>query len=467
MSGPIMPPNFEAWGATKDTHAQPVVASSTPVLAASKHDEKHAEHRGRRAAVESLPSPPAFPRHMARREHSAVSEDSASEVVSGEVKKLLSSAAMLRKQADKMKAEARRRTTEAAEAEAVDRYLSHAQEELSAYGATIKKLIDTSSSRASLHEQLKTFPKEAAELHALVDHSMSEADAAAVRITRAASQPQDARVQARGAAPKRAIAKHEQHRSFMSEGGQVLHSAPPASKDAKQQAQVAKVMKKLKAVKAFEHAHAAMKQARLQELVQPSPLVGAVNVENGELIEGAPFLKYNTSLNGLEHESAEEIEKENEEDTEKEDSHAYLCNATCKDAIVDSVVGLSVKVATKCIPECAKSDYIMRTKGEPLPAWTTIDELKEQDDVCTGDDEYQTCKLEALRPACNKIGDFVPQYCLINSKEGICNQCRMLQAFAEEKGLEFDLEEDEGSECEEGDEDCDEAEEGAEATEAK
>lgn len=112
-----MPPNFEAWGATKDTHAQPVVASSTPVLAASKHDEKHAEHRGRRAAVESLPSPPAFPRHMARREHSAVSEDSASEVVSGEVKKLLSSAAMLRKQADKMKAEARRRTTEAAEAE--------------------------------------------------------------------------------------------------------------------------------------------------------------------------------------------------------------------------------------------------------------------------------------------------------------------------------------------------------------
>eukprot|EP00961_Rhodomonas_salina_P171022 2305852-Rhodomonas_salina.1 len=52
-----------------------------------------------------------------------------------------------------------------------------------------------------------------------------------------------------------------------------------------------------------------MKQARLQELVQPSPLVGAVNVENGELIEGAPFLKYNTSLNGLEHESAEEIEK--------------------------------------------------------------------------------------------------------------------------------------------------------------
>lgn len=67
--------------------------------------------------------------------------------------------------------------------------------------------------------------------------------------------------------------------------------------------------------------------------------------------------------------------QENEEDTEKEDSHAYLCNATCKDAIVDSVVGLSVKVATKCIPECAKSDYIMRTKGEPLPAWTTIDEV--------------------------------------------------------------------------------------------
>lgn len=76
---------------------------------------------------------------------------------------------------------------------------------------------------------------------------------------------------------------------------------------------------------------------------------------------------------------------------------------------------------------------------------------------CADGGGVQTCKLEALRPACNKIGDFVPQYCLINSKEvselrtaarrdsrmdadvrvrgcqGICNQCRMLQAFAEEK----------------------------------
>jgi len=480
LSGPVMPPNFESWAATKDDAAQPVLAATdSPAHPAVQPERNPVRERKETAIVPDVvhsiapeavhpPERLALPQHMARK-HQQV-RSTATKVVSGEVNKLLSSATVLRQQAAQMQAEARRRTTEAAEAEAVDRYLAHAQEELSAYGSNIKKLIDTSSTPARLHEQLKSFPKEAAELHALVDHSMSEADAAAVRITRAAAQPQAAHAMAAHAprmaanplpvpSMKAARGKHAQHRNFMSEGGQVLHAAAAKGVQPAESRHVAAVMKKLRAVKAFERAHLgghAERKSRTQELVQPSPLIGAVNVANGEVKDGEPFLKYNASELGLEDEGVEAIE-EHAATKDTPDTHAYLCNATCKDAIVGSVVGLTVKVASKCIPECAHGDYIMRTNGHPLPAWTTIDELKEQDETCTPDEEYQKCKLEALRPACNKVGDYVPEYCLINSHEGICNECRMLEEFAESKGLEFDLkeegeEEEEEQECEEGEE---------------
>ena len=65
----------------------------------------------------------------------------------------------------------------------LDREASAAQSELQAYSENVEGLVSATQDR-KLRPDLTQFPKEAAELHALLDHSLGEADGAAVKIAK-------------------------------------------------------------------------------------------------------------------------------------------------------------------------------------------------------------------------------------------------------------------------------------------
>ena len=100
-------------------------------------------------------------------------------------------------------------------------------------------------------------------------------------------------------------------------------------------------------------------------------------------------------------------------------------------------VGLTFKVATKCVPGCAKGDYTLNTKGAPLPEWENAAQLAEQDEFCDADPVYMKCKWESLDALCDKMTEFMPQYCLGHPNEGICKQCVKVEVYEEQVKADF------------------------------
>uniref|UniRef100_A0A7S0I3C9 Uncharacterized protein n=1 Tax=Hanusia phi TaxID=3032 RepID=A0A7S0I3C9_9CRYP len=338
------------------------------------------------------------------------------------------SAQMLQKMADEKISETKR-------IEAMQSFLKQARSELKAYSANIDGLVEARDSDVS-PRVLDQFPREAAELHALVDHTLGEADALSLTLAHAPRMP--ARV-SRDTAVRRHV-KRAVH-------SQQLHKSAPVS--AREQ-KVKAVLNKLKQVKEFERkmknpvlrkeetrkllgqVTAAAKHGQTHMLVQPGPLLGAMHVRDGALVESDP--KYRPADIDQGDEDPQLINNQTVPEYSVDEDKVLACNTTCQRAIIDSTFGLTFKVASKCVPECAHGNYIMKLRGEPLPTWTNVDQLIEQDSICREDPEYKKCKLDALEPACDKISEFMPQYCLIHTEEGICKQCKQAQLFEEELG---------------------------------
>jgi len=379
-----------------------------------------------------------------------------------EAQALESSAAQYRKSAAEMLKAAHQRKTEAANVQAMEMYLHAAQSELKAYSANVEGLV-TATDHTKLRADLSQFPKEAAELHALLDHSLGEADGAAVKIAQVGSSAVPLPRRAAAAAAKRAAAKQAAltgaKKQVATTHQQVLRATMPSplQKMGKQHTKVKPqtnldkveaTLKQLGAVKAFarEAAHGKARRIAASALLdnvkhaaahgythvlqqQPAPLLGAMNVRDGELIDGDP--KYKPSDVGLTKEDPEFVQKQNtlmpvyDPDNDK----LLACDKKCQKEILHSALGITFKVATKCVPGCAKGDYTLHTQGKPLPEWQTAEELQEQDKFCDNDLVYMKCKWESLDPLCDKMTDFMPQYCLGHPNEGICQQCVKVEMY--------------------------------------
>ena len=101
--------------------------------------------------------------------------------IDGITDRLQARASSLKKSAQSMETVAMKRETEAAEEVAALKYMRQAQEELNAYAANFEALTTVESGR-NLNQVVEQFPREAAELHALIDHSLSRSDAISVRL---------------------------------------------------------------------------------------------------------------------------------------------------------------------------------------------------------------------------------------------------------------------------------------------
>jgi hypothetical protein len=103
--------------------------------------------------------------------------------VEGITNRLQARASALHNAAQSMESAAMQQETEAAEDVSALKYMRQAQEELNAYAANFEGLT-TVAGRHGLTNIAEQFPREAAELHALIDHSLSRDDAIAVRLAR-------------------------------------------------------------------------------------------------------------------------------------------------------------------------------------------------------------------------------------------------------------------------------------------
>mmetsp|Transcript_41936 Transcript_41936/g.82009 ORF Transcript_41936/g.82009 Transcript_41936/m.82009 type:complete len:438 (-) Transcript_41936:58-1371(-) len=335
---------------------------------------------------------------------------------------------------------------QAKEERAVMADLKASQSELNAYAVNLEGMMEAGGD-ASMRGKLAQFPKEAANLHALLDETLGKADAVAVQMS-----------EGNDALP---VASSRPLQHAFPPKGWTPESDPAAMKDIEQ------TMQKLRRVKSFGHSRAAAreggaavagkasaKKGTTQMLVQPSPLLGSLPVRHGELYR-----------DGVKWQSTEVVPEESENDREldlvlQQDFNATnegeipegmnatmaameheltpqelirACNSTCQHLILHSTIGLAFKVAAKCVPECATSKFILDKKGAALPAWETVEQLKEQDHECSESHVYLTCKQEAIEPACDKIATVMPSYCPSHPKESICVECAQIEAFEEEQ----------------------------------
>ena len=190
----------------------------------------------------------------------------------------------LQQSAHSLASAAVRKETEAAQDTAALKYLRQAQKELDAYAANYEGLI-TVAGNSHLRRLSPEFPAEAAELHALIDRSLSHMDRIAVDVARDASTPAARLVAARHHHAAHATAhvlrsrsshslsaaaivhqqrrfdaqraKHSVHRALMTRPGagsltQSLRNLSPEG--LRQQS----VLAKLRRVKAFGHHDAAL-----------------------------------------------------------------------------------------------------------------------------------------------------------------------------------------------------------------
>ena len=394
-------------------------------------------------------------------------------MLSRQASQLEASAAQYRESAADLIRRAHESKAEAANVQAMETYLHTAQSELDAYAANVEGLVDATNS-AKLRADMSQFPKEAAELHALLDHSLGKADGAAVKIAKVGSDT----ASTRPVLPRRARAASKRNRGAAAQGAlsggikkpkthqQVLRAtgASPLHKLARQEKakplsnldKVKATLKQLGAVKSFarEAAHGEARRVAASALLdsvksaaahgkthvlqqQPAPLLGAMNVRDGELIDGDP--KYKPSDVGLTKEAPEFIhmqEKLMPEENPDEDK-LLACDRKCRHDIIHSTIGLTFKVATKCVPGCAKGDYTLNVKGAPLPEWENAAQLAEQDAFCDNDQVYMKCKWESLDAVCDKMTDFMPQYCLGHPNEGICKQCVKVETYEAQVKADF------------------------------
>ena len=342
---------------------------------------------------------------------------------------------------------------EAANVQAIEMYLHTAQSELNAYGANIEGLVAASKEHRR-REAMAQFPKEAAELHALLDHSLGEADGAAVKIARLGG------VSGVAVAAPGGLAKAKTHQQALraTVAKRVLHSRARTHGE-KPQTNLDKVestLKRLGAVKKFarEAAHGKARSLAAAALLgsvqsaaahgvthalqqQPSPLLGAMNVHDGELTQDDPKYEANTVDLTKESPAFKEAEDRVTPVFDPNDDKLLACDEVCQREIVHSTLGVTFKTATKCVPGCAQGDYTMRTHGAPLPEWSNEEQLKEQDAFCDNDPVYMKCKSESLGPLCDKLVEFMPQYCLEYSNEGICQQCSKVQLYEEREKARF------------------------------
>lgn len=335
--------------------------------------------------------------------------------------------------------------------------LTQAQSELNAYALNLEGMMDAKGGI-----KLSQFPKEAANLHALIDESLGSADAVAVQM-------------AQRTVPR--VLPSSAHQQRLAAASQIPLTARPAfppkgwtpgSQAGDSEADVKKVMEKLRRVKSFAHnakalhsvhptSKGAVESKGVEEmLVQPPALVGALPVRDGELYrDGLLYDKGDVTEGESEADKEEDLvlsQNFNVSSTEWEDGGDMLngtnatehhglspaqiiraCNSTCQEMIIHSTIGLAFKVAAKCVPECASSKFILDKNGKPLPAWKTANELKEQDQECEEYDGYLQCKLDVLDPVCDKIVETMPQYCPMHKHESICQQCVKMEMFETKK----------------------------------
>jgi hypothetical protein len=336
---------------------------------------------------------------------------------------LEASAAKYTHTASQMMRAANKRKAEAENVQAIEMYLNSAQKELNAYATNVEGLVKASN-KAKLPGDLARFPQESAELHALLDHSLGEADAVAVKI-------------AQNSATSPSVPVLPQRRAFMQQ--QVLHATndSPLQRVAKQlQAKTAKplsnlqkveaTLKQLGAVKAFarqaDHgdAHRVAAAALLDNVqsaaahgtthmlqVQPAPLLGAMRVKDGELVDPNRPMKYKPADVGLikEDPEFEKMQTSLVPHYDPANDKLLACDTKCQKAILHSTIGVTYKVATKCVPGCEKGRYALLKLGKPLPAWQDQDELEKQDAFCNDDPVYAMCKWESLEPMCDKMSE--------------------------------------------------------------
>ena len=417
----------------------------------------------------------------------ALAQDGSESGLEKQAKVLEYSARQYTTHAKSLMRKAQQRKAEAAHVQAIEMYLHAAQSELEAYSENVEGLVSATQDR-KLRPDLTQFPKEAAELHALLDHSLGEADGAAVKIAKIGNgigdavrvgtvptlPPRAARAKARGGAAKQAALAEPRTRADGEDVAadtadaadaadaagtkkaashqQVLRATSPSplqtmgkrakAAPATNLQKVQATLKQLGAVKAFarEAAHGKARAVAASALLssvkkaaargvthqlqqQPAPLLGAMNVRDGELIDGDP--KYKPDSVGLMKEDPKFIEQQNSlmPEYNPDEDKLLACDDKCQKEIVHSTIGVTFKVATKCVPGCAKGDYTLNVKGRALPEWKTAQELQEQDAFCDNDPVYMKCKWESLDALCDKMTDFMPQYCLGHPNEGICKQC--------------------------------------------
>jgi len=388
---------------------------------------------------------------------------------------LEASAAKYQESAASMIRRAHERKAEAADVQAMETYLHTAQSELDAYAANVEGLVDATNS-AKLQGDMSQFPREAAELHALLDHSLGKADGAAVKIARigrdsAGSPPvlprrariarQQDRVRgstkqaATGGGRKKSLA-HPHRQVLRATATSPLHNLSGKTAPLSNLDKVKATLKQLGAVKSFarEAAHGEARRLAASALLdsvqsaaahgkthvlqqQPAPLLGAMNVRDGELIDGDP--KYKPSDVGLTKEAPEFVKMQNSlmPEYNPDEDKLLACNEKCQHDIIHSTIGLTFKVATKCVPGCAKGDYTLHTKGAPLPEWEDAAQLAEQDQFCDADPVYMKCKWESLDALCDKMTEFMPQYCLGHPNDGICKQCVKVELYEANVKAEF------------------------------
>ena len=283
------------------------------------------------------------------------------------------SAVAMKRSAASMMQSAHQRKAEAANVQAIETYLHTAQSELDAYSANVEGLVDATNS-AKLRSDMAQFPKEAAELHALLDHSLGEADSAAVKISRMGPAATAGRVmQRKGAATQVAMtgglkAKTHQQVLRATAGSPLQKMGKQAAKTVSNLDKVEATLKQLGAVKAFAHeaAHGearAVAASALLESVrkaaahgtthvlqqQPAPLLGAMNVRDGELIDGDP--RYKSASVGLTKEDPQFIEMQNSlmPTVNPDDDKLLACGKHCQKEIIHSSIGLTYKVRVCCV----------------------------------------------------------------------------------------------------------------------
>lgn len=145
-----------------------------------------------------------------------VQQDDLTRAVSGMERVVDSSAKSLERQADGLRAKADREARVAGEERRVKKILSRAQSELNAYAVNLEGMMTAGGdvgSRLSSAE-LSQFPKEAANLHALLDMSLGKADTLAVQMAKG-DEAREHKNQAKGVVAEKAHKKHQAHQSFM------------------------------------------------------------------------------------------------------------------------------------------------------------------------------------------------------------------------------------------------------------